>query len=107
MYGAAARRDLVYLLSRQEPPSLSAAEESQSSEYAVPMVGPQRVFQLLRPHKQTRSIYEMEQLPYKYAIFAEMYNCQPTGEKKFGKKRKIKLTIGRNSCAKMEFALIN
>ena len=60
MYGAAARRDLVYLLSRQEPPSLSAAEESQSSEYAVPMVGPQRVFQLLRPHKQTRSIYEME-----------------------------------------------
>ena len=40
---------------------LSAAEQSQLSEYAMPMMAARRVFQLLRPHTQTRSIYEMEE----------------------------------------------
>ena len=41
------------------PPShLSAAEQAQLSGYAVPIIGARRVSQLLRPHKQLRSIYE-------------------------------------------------
>ena len=46
MYGAAARRHLPQLESRQEP------QQAQLSEYAVPIAGPQRVFQLLRQHNE-------------------------------------------------------
>ena len=49
------------LFSSQEPPPQTAAEQAQVSEHAVPITGAQRVFQLLRPHKRTRSIYEMEE----------------------------------------------
>ena len=62
MYGAAARRDLCTLIiqtGNPPPPPLSAAEQAQSSEYAVPIPGARRVFQLLRPHKRTRSISEL------------------------------------------------
>ena len=51
---------LAYLLSRQAPP-LSAAEQPQLSEYAVPTMAARRVFQLLRHHKRTRPIYETEE----------------------------------------------
>ena len=52
MYGAAARHNLADLLPRQEPPPpLSTAEQAQLLEYAVPMMGAQRVSPLLRPHK--------------------------------------------------------
>ena len=47
MYGAAG--------TIHEPPSPSTAERAQ------PTTGAQRVFQLLRPHKQMRTIYEMEE----------------------------------------------
>ena len=59
IYGAAARQDLASLLSGQGAP-LSAAEQSQLSEYAVPMVAAWQFFNPLRPRKQMRSIYEME-----------------------------------------------
>ena len=52
MYGAGARHNLADLLPRQEPPPpLSTAEQAQLLEYAVPMMGAQRVSPLLRPHK--------------------------------------------------------
>ena len=54
------KENLACFLSSQEPPPLSAAEQAQLSEYAVPMAGPQRIFQLLRPHKPTRFISELE-----------------------------------------------
>ena len=40
---------------------LSATEEAKLWESAVPIIGAQRVFQPLRLHKQTRSVYEMEE----------------------------------------------
>ena len=40
---------------------MTAAEQAQISEYAVPITGAQRVFQLLRPLTRTRSIYETEE----------------------------------------------
>ena len=49
----------ICYLDRSHP--LSAAEQSQLWEYAVPMMEARRVSQPLRPHKRTRSIYEMEE----------------------------------------------
>ena len=46
MYGAAAHRHLVQFLSTQEPPPQTAAKQAQLSEYAVPIAGAQRGFQL-------------------------------------------------------------
>ena len=60
MYGAATRRDLAYLVSGQKA-AVSAAEQLQVSEYAGPMVAAWHGFQLPRPRKRTRSIYEMEE----------------------------------------------
>ena len=82
MYGAAARRALAYLLSRQEA-TLSAAEQSQLSEDAVPMMAAWHVFQLLRPHKQTRSIYEMEESE---AVHAHRQGLTPSDGREQGKR---------------------
>ena len=55
----------IFYLDRRPP--LSAAGQSQLSEYAVPMMAARRVFQPLRPHKQTRPINEMEEREAVYA----------------------------------------
>ena len=56
MHGAAARRHPALLVSIQEPPPRTAAEQAQMPEYAVPVSGAQRVFHLLRSLKKPRSI---------------------------------------------------
>ena len=82
MYSAAARRDLAYLLSRQEA-LLSAADQTQLSEYAVPMIAARRIFQLLRPHKRMRSIYEMEE---REAVYPHRQGFTPSNGRERGKR---------------------
>ena len=81
-YGAAGRRELAYLFTRQEPLPLSAAEQFQSLEYAVPMMAAQRVFQQLRPDKRTRHIYETEE---REAAYAHVQEVTPSDWRERGK----------------------
>ena len=61
MYCAAARRHLTLLTSAVESLPMTATEQAQISEYAVPISGTPQVVHLLRPLKRTRSIYDMEE----------------------------------------------
>ena len=42
---------------------MTTAEQSELSEYAVPISGTSQVMHLLRPLKRSRSIYDMEETP--------------------------------------------
>ena len=82
MYGAAARRDPAYLLSREES-ALSAADQSPLLEYTVPMMAARHVFQLLRPHKRMRSISETEE---REAVYAHRQGLIPSEGRERGKR---------------------
>ena len=79
MYG----RRLPQLLSRRGPPPLTATEQAQLPECAVPIAGPQRVFQLLRPHKRTRSVYDTEE---REAAHAHRPGLTPSDGRERGKR---------------------
>ena len=60
-----------------------AAEQSQLSDYAVPMMAARRVFQRLRPHKWTRSIHEMDE---REAVSAHRQGHTPSNGRERGKR---------------------
>ena len=61
---------------------MSAAEQSRLSEYAVPMAA-RCVFKLLRPHKQTRSIYDRDE---RAAVYGDRQGLTPSNRRERGKR---------------------